>query len=421
MASPSLLRVMEFYAGVGGFHWALKKAGVEAEIVASVDINTNTNSVYAHNFPTTPHLNRNICGMTAKELDGYRPDVFVLSPPCQPFTRQGLRRDNQDTRTDSFFHLMTLLGEMKAPPRYLLMENVQGFETSQTREHFVGILDRLGYTVQEFLLSPSQFGIPNSRLRFYLLAKRKPLRFAPIKLEHGVEADDDGLKSSSSSSSTETENVKRSVDLSVKSESVDDGSLRSPSSNLCTNAECLRKFVPKECQISAISEPNCSEASPISTKPYGATVSYYLLSLSDDELSSLLVSDKILRKYAIAMDIVQPNSDHSCCFTKAYGNYALGTGSILQHSLGIDDLTMAFEEYSKLQGEPDKNDKAVECLRKLNLRYFSPKEVANLMCFPEEFCFPSSLSRNQCYKVMGNSLNVYVVSVLMTYLFCDSY
>jgi len=30
---------------------------------------------------------------------------------------------------------------------------------------------------QELLLSPTQFGIPNSRLRYYLLAKQRPLSF----------------------------------------------------------------------------------------------------------------------------------------------------------------------------------------------------------------------------------------------------
>ena len=149
---------------------------------------------------------------------------------------------------------------------------------------------------------------------------------------------------------------------------------------------------------------------------YDSQISSYLLNLSDDKLSLYLVPDKILQKYAIAMDIVRPSSTHSCCFTKAYGNYALGTGSILQHSLGSDELMMAFEEYSKLL-EEGKMEEAVECLRKLNLRYFAPKEVANLMCFPAQFDFPASLSHNQCYKVMGNSLNVHVVAVLMTYLF----
>ena len=122
----SSLRVVEFYAGAGGFHFSLQRSSILFDIVASIDINTNTNQVYQNNFPHTPHLNRNICGLTANELDDLRADVYVLSPPCQPFTRQGQRRDNLDTRTDSFFHLMRLLTQMKALPSYLLMENVKG-------------------------------------------------------------------------------------------------------------------------------------------------------------------------------------------------------------------------------------------------------------------------------------------------------
>lgn len=279
---------------------------------------------------------------------------------------------------------------MQTPPKYLLMENVQGFETSHTREHFVGILHSLGYNIQEFLLSPNQFGIPNSRLRFYLLAKRKPLQFS-INLNQEDRTD-----------------------------SVSDSTSSKPiSSSPSTNAEQLIKFVSthKVQKSTLISETTAPEAVDLCIpSDYGSQISSYLLPLSDDKVSSYLVPDKILQKYAIAMDIVQPSSTHSCCFTKAYGNYALGTGSVLQHSFDSDELAKSFEEYSKLQGE-EKMGEAVECLRKLNLRYFAPKEVANLMCFPAEFNFPSSLSRNQCYKVMGNSLNVHVVAILMTYLF----
>ena len=60
---------------------------------------------------------------------------------------------------------------MHSPPHYLLMENVKGFEGSNTRGEFVGVLNSLDYVVQEFLLSPTQFRMLNSRLRYYLLAK----------------------------------------------------------------------------------------------------------------------------------------------------------------------------------------------------------------------------------------------------------
>ena len=396
MATSAPLRVMEFYAGAGGFHWALNVAGINAEIVASIDINTNTSSVYVHNFPITPHVNRNICGMTAKEVDGYRPDVFVLSPPCQPFTRQGLRRDNQDHRTDSFFHLMTILGETKCPPSYLLMEKVQGFETSQTRQHFVGLLHGLGYNVQEFLLSPNQFGIPNSRLRYYLLAKRKPLQFIT----------DVHVGSKGSITSTD-----------------DDSGSKPIPSGPCTDVQRLLKFVPRSDRTVLLDDSGGTKMSTNSSSSNPSAccseISSHLQTLSDDELSLYLVPDKVLQKYAIAMDIVRSSSNHSCCFTKAYGNYALGTGSVLQHSLKSEDLDKAFEQYGKLQSE-GKMEESIQSLKKLNLRYFTPKEVANLMCFPSEFSFPPSLSTNQCYKVMGNSLNVLVVASLMGYLFCDN-
>jgi tRNA (cytosine38-C5)-methyltransferase len=172
------LRAVEFYAGVGGFHYSLLRSEISADVVTSFDLNPTANEIYRHNFPNTAHLNRNICGLSASELDRLEPDLMHMSPPCQPFTRQGLRRDKDDRRTDSFFHLMLIISEMRSPPNYILMENVQGFETSHTRNEFTEMLQRVGYSYQEFLLSPNQFGVPNSRLRYYLLAKKKPLAFA---------------------------------------------------------------------------------------------------------------------------------------------------------------------------------------------------------------------------------------------------
>jgi len=55
-------------------------------------------------------------------------------------------------------------------------------------------------------------------------------------------------------------------------------------------------------------------------------------------------------------------------------------------------------------------------LDKLNLRYFSSREIARLMGFPESFVFPDSSSLKQQYRLLGNSLNCKVVSELIKYL-----
>lgn len=436
------LRVVEFYAGVGGMHYALIESGVNFEIAASIDINTNANQVYQHNFPGTPHFNRNICGMTFDELDGLCPDAFVMSPPCQPFTRQGLRRDNFDRRTDSFFHIMQNLTEMKHLPMYILVENVQGFESSNTREHFVSILVRLGYIFQEFLLSPFQFGIPNSRLRYYLLAKRKPLQFfikCPeqpskdaqplVEFVAQVETPEDfgfipkskpALESGTDPIPLNTSEMKEQFARQETKITQVAGVKNSPrdilgslNSEFSLDTATVPSSTAQEPDSMQMSYSDTASASPLSVEV--RPLSCYLQALSEDELKPFLVPEKVLKKYAIGLDIVQPSSAHSCCFTRAYSSYAVGTGSILQHATA-EDLDGAFRKFLAQQ-KAGEVDASVQSLKPLKLRYFTPKEVANVMCFPPSFVFPVDLSLKQCYKVIGNTVNVHVVSTLMKYLF----
>jgi tRNA (cytosine38-C5)-methyltransferase len=60
---------------------------VNADVVAAVDINTSANEAYKFNFPGTNLLQRNIEGFTAKEIEKLKPDMILMSPPCQPFSR----------------------------------------------------------------------------------------------------------------------------------------------------------------------------------------------------------------------------------------------------------------------------------------------------------------------------------------------
>ena len=50
--------------------------------------------------------------------------------------------------------------------KYLLLENVFGFEKSGSRDLVVSTLKAADFHFQEFLLCPRLLGIPNSRLRF---------------------------------------------------------------------------------------------------------------------------------------------------------------------------------------------------------------------------------------------------------------
>ena len=146
-------------------------ANVGAEVVFSVDINTSANAVYRHNFKQTNQQARNIESLSAKEINKLQPDIIMMSPPCQPFTRVGLKLDVEDSRCSSFLHLLDILPHLETVS-FILMENVVGFETSEMRNAFIKTLKSCDFYFREFILSPESLKIPNSRSRYYLVAKK---------------------------------------------------------------------------------------------------------------------------------------------------------------------------------------------------------------------------------------------------------
>jgi tRNA (cytosine38-C5)-methyltransferase len=168
-------RVLEFYSGLGGWSCALRGStdGHRCTVVGAHDVNTLANDVYRHNHGLAPS-GRSISNLSRQTLDKYAADVWLMSPPCQPFTRNNTTacRDDVDPRTNSFMHLVALLPALEAPPRLLALENVVGFESSACCAQWLQTLASLNYEVEQFHWSPSQLGIPNARPRYYCIAWR---------------------------------------------------------------------------------------------------------------------------------------------------------------------------------------------------------------------------------------------------------
>lgn len=274
-----------------------------------------------------------------------------MSPPCQPFTRVGLKKDSLDKRSESLLHILKLIPQIETL-MYIIVENVKGFESSNTRNELVKCLE-MKFNYKELLLSPCQFGVPNSRQRYYLLAKRNDLNFC--------------FKDSSIINCLPDNILKILPQSRHRLLAIKDGCLNS------TNCYKLRHIV--------------------------------------DEIveEKYLISEKILQKYSSIFDIRNNNSHGSCCFTKAYGHYVEGTGSIFcPYS---DEIIN--ENFQKLKNYREVPLEELKLLIDLKLRYFTPKEVSRLMCFPEDFSFPNTITNKQRYRLLGNSINVHVVSQLI--------
>ena len=163
---------IEFFCGIGGVATALAP---ETQILA-IDQNPLALAFYRANHAHTV-WNRNICGLRAAELPSGA--FWWLSPPCQPYTIKGARRDAEDPRAAPLKHLIRLLPQCAPPTLYL--ENVPGFVGSQMQQLLLETLRSMDYNLEEVELCPTHFGVPMRRRRYYLRASRglEPLQLPP--------------------------------------------------------------------------------------------------------------------------------------------------------------------------------------------------------------------------------------------------
>ncbi|KAK9682647.1 hypothetical protein RND81_10G087100 [Saponaria officinalis] len=376
-------KVLEFYSGVGGMRYSLLKAGVNAKVVQAFEINDVANDVYQLNFGHRP-FQGNIQSLTVADLDKYQAHVWLLSPPCQPYTRQGLQKDSSDARAFSFLNILELIPQLSHAPLMLFVENVVGFETSDTHNKMIEVLSETGYVTQEFILSPLQFGVPYSRPRYFCLAKSKPLCFKHARFNNQL------LHTPSP--------LFRHNDL------VDNPTDPSPlnSDSAVSSCEPVQSFLEFECHVNAEEiESNCLDNANDSQSVFDLVQRSGQQFGSDGcSLDQYLVPRSLIDRWGSAMDIVYADSKRCCCFTKSYYRYVKGTGSLL--------ATIQPE----LKGK-------VSPLEQQGLRYFTPREVANLHSFPKEFRFPEHISLRQRYALLGNSLSVAVVGPLIKYLLTE--
>lgn len=163
------MRVLELFCGIGGCAAALDG---RAQVVSAIDINRAALSVYAGNFDH-PILVRTIESISREIWQRFEAALWWMSPPCQPFTRRGNRRDLADPRTRPLLQVLSHVADDR--PTYVGLENVPEFAGSATHTHTCDVLRRAGYQIQEQLLCPTELGIPNRRRRYYLLAGQEPL------------------------------------------------------------------------------------------------------------------------------------------------------------------------------------------------------------------------------------------------------
>ena len=188
------VKYVDLFAGCGGISLGLHKAGLQG--LFAVEKNPDAFSTLKYNLIDThkhfkwpgwlPEKNWDINSLLSKEgkelhkLRG-QVDLVVGGPPCQGFSMAGERRasDKRNKLIHSYLDFVKIVR-----PRVIMFENVYGFtlKFSNSKKHkklayseiVISELHKLGYTdARGELIDMSEFGVPQRRKRFIVIATRE--------------------------------------------------------------------------------------------------------------------------------------------------------------------------------------------------------------------------------------------------------
>lgn len=188
-------KVIDLFAGCGGFSVGFEKAGFK--ITKAVEFDKNIAMIYAKNHTKTKLYIEDIGKINNKDnfMLG-ESEIIIGGPPCQGFSMAGSRiRQNfvDDPRNYLFKQYLKVVKIIK--PRFFVFENVKGILTMNNGDIFKEILSAFAdeknfegdrYYLHYKIVKAVDFGIPQKRERVIIIgSKNKDFDFDEM-LNNGI-------------------------------------------------------------------------------------------------------------------------------------------------------------------------------------------------------------------------------------------
>lgn len=203
------IKVVELFAGVGGFRIGLERASKHFRTIWSNQWEPTTKRqdasiIYCRRFGADGHSNEDIAAVPTDEI----PDADLLCGgfPCQDYSvattlqKSGGIEGKKGVLWWQIYRILKEKGEKS--PNYLMFENVDRLLNSPAKQRgrdfaiILSSLSSLGYTVEWRIINAADYGMPQRRRRTYIVAYHKgtPLatQFGEIGdkfdwiLQHGI-------------------------------------------------------------------------------------------------------------------------------------------------------------------------------------------------------------------------------------------
>ncbi len=178
------LKVIELFAGVGGFRLGLENTG-NYDVVWSNQWEPSTKTqhasmVYEARFGSKNHSNEDISEVATSEIPDA--DILVGGFPCQDYSVATTLQNSKGLigkKGVLWWSIHRILSEKKSPPKYLFLENVDRLLKSPSNQRgrdfaiMLKSLDGLGYAVEWRVINAADYGMPQRRRRIFFLGYHK--------------------------------------------------------------------------------------------------------------------------------------------------------------------------------------------------------------------------------------------------------
>jgi DNA (cytosine-5)-methyltransferase 1 len=177
------MKVLDTFAGAGGFSlgFSLSKG---YEVIGAIEIDKWASETFSYNHPYTKTLVGDIQNFSDEQIlstfGNDTPDIILGGPPCQGYSicnkNAGDPTDPRNTLFNEFVRIGRLL-----KPSIMIMENVPNITKAKTHTGELvtaiirGELEKLGYHVYQSVLNATEYGVPQIRRRFIVVASMTPL------------------------------------------------------------------------------------------------------------------------------------------------------------------------------------------------------------------------------------------------------
>ncbi|MGO8916109.1 MAG: DNA cytosine methyltransferase [Stellaceae bacterium] len=166
-----MLRGLDIFSGGGGSSAGARAAGIE--LVAAIDMCPIATETYRANFPSTDVVTsrlEDVSFSVVKKKWG-EIDLILASPECTNHTCAKGSAPRDEASRATAMHLVEYARKFR--PRWIVLENVVHMRPWSRYGELKQELVELGYHLAEQILDASDFGVPQTRRRLFIVGDRK--------------------------------------------------------------------------------------------------------------------------------------------------------------------------------------------------------------------------------------------------------